>query len=116
MAAITPQQITEAGVAAVSFTAAAGGGDTITHSDNLMVVVKNDHTASITVTVGEQVTGTIADNRYGDLSKADATLAVGAGNIGIFGPFKRSAFKDTSGNINLTYSAATSLTIAGIYT
>lgn len=116
MAAITPQQISEAGVADVTFTAAAGGGDTIAWHSSLLVIVKNDSGGSITVTAGEQAPASITDGRYGTVTKSDATLAVGAGDIGIFGPFPRAGFRDSSGNLNLTYSGVTSLTIAGIYT
>ena len=117
MAAITPQQITETGTADVTFTAAAGGGDTIAHHPTLLVIVKNDSGGSITVTVSEQLANnTVPDGEYGNLAKSDATLAVAGGDIGIFGPFKQKSFKDTSGNINLSYSGVTSLTIAGIYT
>ena len=116
MAAITAQQTSEAGINGITFSSAAGGGDTIAFNASLMVFAKNDSGGSITVTCPEQVTGTITDSKYGDLEKADASIAVAAGAIGVFGPFKESAFKDSSGNINLTYSSATSLTIAGIIT
>ena len=117
MAAITPQQISEAGVADLTLTAAAGGGDTFVHYATLMLLIVNGSGSPITITVSEQLaTNTEPTNTiYGSLTKSDATLVVGAGDTGIFGPFAAKSFKDSSGNINVSYSGVTSLTIAGIF-
>lgn len=116
MAAITPVQITETGTVDLVFTAAAVAGDTIAHYPTLLVVCNNASGGAITVTIAEQMTpNTVTDSRYGNLSKSNATLVVGAGKIGVFGPFKAAGFKNSSGNIVLTYSSHIGLSIAGIY-
>jgi len=114
MALITPQQISEAGTADLTLTAAAGGGDTMTWKKGLLLFIVNGSGGSITVTIAEQVSGTISDVTYGDIEKADATLAVGAGNTGCIGPFTAKSFS-SSGVITITYSGVTSLTVAGVY-
>ena len=114
MADIAVQEVTEAGQT-ITFTAAAGGGDTMNWDSQLILLIKNDSGGSITVTIAKQSSTTKTDPNVGLVTKADASVAVGAGAIGMIGPFKREGFRDSAtGKIDITYSGVTSLTVAGI--
>lgn len=110
MATLTVQTMTEAG-AEISFSAAAAGGDQFTNSSQSFLVVKNDDVSSVTVTVTAQNTSKTVAN-WGDLTKNDITRAVSAGAVAYIGPFPASAFTDSSGFVQITYSGVTSLTVA----
>jgi hypothetical protein len=116
MATLTRQRITEEG-AVVTFGAAAGGGDVVDNSDGkTFLLVTNGAGSSMTVTVAEQISGTTVDDpNYGTLSKADAAVTVTAGATAAIGPFKKTAFNNGSNQIAITYSSATSVTIAAMY-
>ena len=113
MAELTLQQITEAG-GAVTYASAAGGGDTADNSGNTFLHIKNGSESSITVTITAQTT-TVENTIYGDLTKANASIAIAGTGEAFIGPFKPAAFNDTDSEIAITYSAVTSLTIAALY-
>ena len=52
---------------------------------------------------------------YGDLTKANAIIAVAASGEAFIGGFAPAAFNDGNGEIAITYSGVTSLTIAALY-
>lgn len=113
MAELTLQQITEAG-GAVTYSSAAEAGDTADNSGNTFLHIKNGSGGSITVTITAQTT-TVENTIYGDLTKANASIAVEGSGEAFIGPFKPAAFNDTDSEIAITYSAVTSLTIAALY-
>jgi len=113
MAELTVQQITEAGGAA-SYEAAAGGGDTADNNGNMFLHIKNGGGGEITVTI-TAVTTSVDSGVYGDLTKANATIAVAAGTEAFIGGFAPAAFNDGNGEIAITYSGVTSVTIAALY-
>lgn len=116
MATLTRTQITEDGFDA-TFAAAGVSGDVVTNTDGkTFLCVKNDSAGSVTVTVAEQITGaTVEDPTYGTVTKANATVAIAAGGTGFIGPFKKQAFNNASNQIEISYSATTSVTVAALY-
>lgn len=109
MATLSRQSVTESGLAP-TYSSAAGGGDDFVNRGKEFIHVKNGSGSSITVTVTAQ--NTDADNNvFGSLTKSDASGAVAAGDDAFFGPFPPAAF-NSSGKASITYSSATSVTVA----
>ena len=113
MAELTIQQITEAG-GSVTYTAANSGGDTADNGGGTFLHIKNGGGSEITVTITAQTTS-VDSSIYGDLTKANASIAVAASGEAFIGPFKPSAFNNANGEIAITYSAVESVTIAALY-
>ena len=113
MAELTIQQITEAG-GSVTYSAAAGGGDTADNGGSTFLNIKNGGGSEITVTITAQTTS-VESSIYGDLTKANASIAIAASGEAFIGPFKPSSFNNTDGEIAITYSGVTSVTIAALY-
>lgn len=116
MAELTVQKIDEDGLA-VTFTAAGASGDKIDNTGPnrgaSKLMIKNDSAGSVTVTITAQ-RSSISDAQYGDRPVSDRTVAVAAGAITIIGPFAPYVFNDASGDVNVSYSATTSVTVAAI--
>jgi hypothetical protein len=110
MAALTIQSIVPAATTP-TYAAAAAGGDTVAcPTDQLTFVhVKNGSGASITVTVAAAITS-VPNALAGTQTVANNAIAIAAGTERMIGPFPQ-AFIDGNGNVNLTYSAVTSLTL-----
>jgi hypothetical protein len=113
MAELTIQQITEAG-GSVTYSAAAGGGDTADNGGSTFLHIKNGGGSEITATITAQTTS-VESSIYGDLTKANASIAIAGSGEAFIGPFKPSAFNDGDGEIAITYSGVTSVTIAALY-
>jgi len=113
MAELTVQQITEAGGAA-TYVSAAGGGDTADNNGNMFLHIKNGSGGEITVTI-TAVTTSVDSGMYGDLTKANAIIAIAGGAQAFIGGFAPAAFNDGNGEVAITYSGVTSLTIAALY-
>ena len=113
MAELTLQQITEAG-GSVTYSAAAADGDTADNGGTTFLHIKNGSGESITVTITAETTS-VDSNIYGDLTKANASIAIAGSGEAFIGPFKPAAFNDGDGEIAITYSGVTSLTIAALY-
>ena len=89
-------------------TAAAGGGDVFSNSDgNTRLLVTNGGGSSINVTITPQ-------NTVNGLSLSAVVVAVAAGVSKVFGPFPPQYFNNSSGQVVLTYSGVTSVTVAVI--
>jgi hypothetical protein len=84
---------------------AAGGGDVFPNTGSEVVVIKNGSGSPITLTV---VTPATVDG----LAVADLTASIGAGETRMVGPFPTAVYSDGSGNVSLTYSAVTTVTLA----
>jgi|TARA_R100001594_G_C4028421_1_gene260758 hypothetical protein len=113
MAELTVQQITEAGGAA-TYVAANAGGDTADNNGNLFLHIKNGGGSEITVTITAQTTS-VESGAYGELTKANASVAVAGSGEAFIGGFAPAAFNDGDSEIAITYSAVTSVTIAALY-
>lgn len=103
MAALAVQRPALAGTA-VTYAAAAGGGDTFDNDGKTLLHVKNGGGGSINVTAN----ASIACNQGHD---HDAVVAVPAGGERIIGPFPLNQFGPT---VSLTYSGVTSVTAAAV--
>jgi hypothetical protein len=103
MATLTKQVVTTAGLAD-SLASAAGGGDQFTNTGNEWLEVLNGGGASIDVTIATPATAN------GE-PIADRVVAVAAGARKKIGPFNPSIFNDSSGYVQVTYSAVTSVTV-----
>lgn len=113
MAELTLQQITEAG-GSVTYSAAAEAGDTADNGGSTFLNIKNGGGSEVTITIAAQTTS-VDSSIYGDLTKANATVTIAGSEEAFIGPFKPSAFNDSDGEIVITYSAVTSVTIAALY-
>ena len=113
MAAITPVSPLITG-AALALAAASGGGDTLANlKGNVFLVVNNGGVGSINVTLAAVATSRPADGPYPAMTLGNNVVAVGAGVQKIIGPIP-SAFNDASGNIAVTYSGVSSVTVGAI--
>lgn len=111
MAALTLNPIVPAGVAA-TFVAAGAGGDTIADdgSQRSYIEVVNGSGASINVTV-TAVETTRNVPGVGNITIGNRVVAVAAGARRKIGPFTQ-AFRDSSGNVAISYSATATITVA----
>lgn len=110
MALLTPIQLApDAGTLDIvaQLAAAAGGGDSYFGTGADLFVVKNGGGAPITVTV----TASGADN-FGIVNVAhDLTRSVAAGAIAFIVASTLSRFRDSNGNVQITYSGVTTVTV-----
>ena len=100
----------------ISITESSAGvsGDKATNPDGKTVfIVKNGSGSSINVTVAEQMSDR-TDPNFGILTKSNVVKAVAAGAIAVIGPFPPAAFNDANGDVNITYSATTSVTVGAM--
>jgi len=114
MAELTLQRITEAGGTVTYSAASSGDGDTTDNSGSTFLHIKNGGVGEITATITAQTTSVESDI-YGDLTKANASIAIEASGEVFIGPFKPAAFNEGDGEIVITYSGVTSVTIAALY-
>ena len=113
MVDLTIQAAAEAGLQAV-YTPASGGGDAALNIEGDVVLhVKNTDAAARTVTVTAQKTSKPVGG-FGTMTKADAVVAVPAGEERFIGPFAPQAFNDAAAKVQVTYSATANLTIAAL--
>ena len=105
MATLTVITPTYAG-ATFSPASAAGGGDKFVNTGNELLYIKNGGGSTITLTLDAQ---TVAG-----LTITDPTVSITAGQEKVIGPFDPRYFTDSSGFLNLSYSAVTSVTVAVI--
>lgn len=106
MAELAVQQITRSGLNP-AFTAAAGGGDTFDNDGATYLHVKNGGAGAITVTINSQKP---CDQGFDH----DITVNVPAGGERIIGPFPRDRFNNDSGEVAVSYSGVTSVTVAAV--
>jgi len=113
MATLTP---VSAALTGATFTpvAAAGGGDQFANPrGNALLYVKNGSGAPITVTFAAQTTARPAEGPFPSMTVANNAVAVAAGGERLIGPVP-AAFNDGNGNVQITYSGVTSLTVVPI--
>lgn len=117
MAALTPviaSRLAGADMSAASMPAATSGttGDSFPAGPNAFLRVKNGGAAACTVTVSMPVGG-------GPLGTTITNLALAppvAGTTGdrLYGPFPQYPFGDQNGNVTVTYSVTTTVTVAAV--
>ncbi|MFN8493846.1 MAG: hypothetical protein U0350_39980 [Caldilineaceae bacterium] len=106
MALLTNIAPTYAG-ATFAAVAAAAGGDTFVNNGKTLFYVNNGSGASINVTVTPQATP-------GGLTIAPVVVTVPAGGAKFIGPFDSAYFNNASGQVAITYSAVTTVTVAAV--
>lgn len=110
MAELTVQVSGVAGTA-IAFGAAAGGGDSFNNiganAGRTVLLVKNGDASGKTVTINSQV----PCNQGFD---HDVAVTVAAGATETIGPFDPARWNDSSGLVQVTYSAVTSVTVAAM--
>lgn len=108
MALLSVQQAKLTGTT-VTYTAAAGGGDTFApgSSDSVALRVKNGGGSGITVTIA--FPGTTS---YGANNPSVTTASIGAGAEAVIGPIPPAAIDNSTGLVSVTYSGVTSVTVA----
>lgn len=110
MATLTAQSVVESGLEA-TYSAAAAGGDQFINDGREIVHIKNGAGGDITLTVTAQNSPTSIPG-YGNATKSNAVVTVTAGEERFVGPFPTSAYNDTSGYVQLGYSATGTVTLA----
>jgi hypothetical protein len=103
MALLTPYSATKAG-AAVTFSSAAGGGDTAACGAGKVLLVRNGDATSKTVTL-------VTPGTVNSLAITDQATVVTAGTTRAF-LLDRDLYGDSDGIASITYSAVTSVTVA----
>lgn len=103
MAALTVAQVLPSGVV-TALVAAAGGGDSFPNTGDQWLDVNNGSGGSITVTIA-------TPGKYQGQTITPIATAIPAGQRWRFGPFDPAIFNDANGNVQLTYSGVTSLTV-----
>ena len=104
MAALTTQEVTQAG-ATLSFASCAGGGDTFVNDGNTFLYVKNGSGGALTVTVA-------APGTYRGATITAQAVSVGAGSEKCIKPYPPEITQPAAATTAITYSGVTSLTIA----
>lgn len=113
MAALTPLRATVAG-ATKTMDNAGGSGDTAPNPNgNLLLEVNNGGVGSITATITAVQTTRPAEGSYPAMTVANIAVSVGAGATKLIGPIP-TAYNDANGNIAISYSGTTSVTVKAI--
>lgn len=103
MATLAVQDIAIGGLEATK-NSCAGGGDVFPNDGNIMIIVENGSAGDLTVTA------TTSQTVQG-LAVADSAIVVTAGEERAIGLFDPALFNNSSGQVALTYSGVTSLTV-----
>lgn len=103
MATVTPTLKNAVGKS-IPMAAAAGGGDVVTNTGGVVILFQNGDASSKTVTVKSYYTGTAPAGT----TKADLAVVVAAGETAVIGPLDAAVWNNSSGQVELTYSAVTS--------
>lgn len=103
MAVLTVQPMTRTGVVP-SYASADVAGDSVAISGKEFLHIKNGHSSPITVTIASN-----QDSNYG--TDEDVAVVVANASEAMVGPFRKARFADGNGNMAITYSLITALTI-----
>lgn len=113
MATLNPIAPALNGATMTPASASAGGDQFANPRGTGVLYVKNGSGASINVTIPAQVTTRPADGPYPAQTVGNLVVAVPASGERLIGPIP-SAYNDGNGNTQITYSSATSVTVAAI--
>ena len=113
MATLTPVSPVIGGVLLGATAAAAGGDQFANPRGSALFYVKIGSGGSINVSLTALATNRPAQGPFPAMTVGNNVVAVAAGAERLIGPIP-SAFNDGSGNVQVTYSAATSVTVSAI--
>ena len=113
MALISSQSIVEEGLA-VTLTALAATSNTFTNSGKEFIYIENGGGGDVTLTVVTQVTS-VDNELYGELTKGNSVVLVGAGTIAMVGPFPVTPYNGTDAAVTFTVTSTTSVNVAILY-
>jgi hypothetical protein len=108
MATLAIQEMAITGLEA-TYAAAAGGGDEFPNDGKTFLHVKNGGGSPINVTIASQ-----HPNPPAGTAQEDVVVAVTNGEERMIGPINQVGFNDGDGNVQVTYSGVTSVTVAAI--
>lgn len=114
MATLTVQDLVKSGGLEATYAAAAVGGDVMPNDGRTLLHVKNGSGGNITVTAAAVITSVDLGPTYGPYTRANVAVQVDAGEERFIGPFPQQAFNNASGQVAMTYSGVTSLTVAAL--
>lgn len=106
MAALTPQAVALTGLSA-TYASAGGSGDTVAPGERTFVHVKNGGGSAMTVTI----TATAAVRGQ---TVANVTVSVPASGDRFIGPLTADLFANNNGQVAISYSVNTSVTVAAL--
>ena len=112
MATLAVNDASAEGGAAITAVAADVAGDEFSWGENTHFEVENGGGSPVTVTLTAQATTSNVKN-FGNMSRADVAESVAAGEVRRI-PAPPRAFRDATGNVQVTYSAVTSVTVAAV--
>lgn len=110
MATLTPYSPTMSGTLIVPASASAGGDQFANPRGTALLHVRNGGGSSINVTLTAQQTIRPGEGPFPTMTLANNVVAVGAGAERVIGPIP-SAFNDGNGNVQVTYSGVSSVTV-----
>ena len=106
MTVLTVNSVTRAGLnLTATLTAAGNSGDSWAGTGQEILAVANGSESSITVTLAYQRT-------FDGATPSNKTVSVAAGKTLLIGPFPQILYNDTNQRVNVTYSSASSVTVA----
>lgn len=100
---ITPQTASVSGITPAD-AAANSDGSKFPNDGQTFLLITNGGGSSITVTVAATIT-------IDGLTVSNLVVTVGAGAKKLIGPFDPGVFNDSAGNVSVTFSAVTSVTV-----
>jgi hypothetical protein len=113
---ITPQAAADTGVNE-TYQAAASGGDAFINDGKTILKFVNANASTRTLTITKQNKNPQAQG-FNPITLTDTTVTIpGSGTNGgicTVGPFAQAEYNDSSGLVQLAYSAVTSLTVAAL--
>lgn len=109
---LTIQNCVDTGLAP-NFGNANAAGDRMPNDARTFLWVKNGGGAPITVTITAQKTS-ISVGNFGTLAKSNGGGTVADGAEKLFGPFAPGAFNNGNGQVVISYSGVTSVTVAAV--
>jgi len=115
MAAIVSQSVSPSGLVP-AYTAASAGGDTInvpSGDERTFIHVKNASASAVTLTINAVSPAQAKIPGVGLVTTPAISVSIAAASERMIGPIA-AAYIDALSNINLAYSAVTSVTVAGL--
>lgn len=112
MAALTVQNLVRSGLEHTT-TSASGGGDTFVNNGRTFFLITNGAGSDMTVTFAAQNTS-VTKPGFGTLTASNVAVVVTAGETRLCGFFEPAIFNNASNAVAVTYSSATSVTVAAI--